>query len=75
MESLSSPLGEKLLISGWWGWLRHPNYLGEIIIHLSLILPCGKYSFLNHLLVKKLYLFHPKNQTNNGIVECYVCRN
>jgi len=41
MESLSSPLGEKLLISGWWGWLRHPNYLGEIIIHLSLILPCG----------------------------------
>lgn len=41
MESLSSPSGEKLLISGWWGWLRHPDYLGVIIMHLSFILPCG----------------------------------
>lgn len=41
MESLSSPSGEKLLISGWWGWLRHPNYLGEIIIHLALIMTSG----------------------------------
>lgn len=41
METLSSPSGEKLLISGWWGWLRHPNYLGEIIIHLAFIMTSG----------------------------------
>ena len=45
METLSSPSGEKLLISGWWGWLRHPNYLGEIIIHLAFIMTSGKFHF------------------------------
>jgi len=45
MESLSSPSGEKLLISGWWGWLRNPNYLGEVIIHMAFIMTSGEYLF------------------------------
>jgi len=34
--------GRKLLVSGWWGLVRHPNYLGEILIQWSWVLPAGK---------------------------------
>lgn len=40
MEILTSASG-KLLISGWWGWIRHPNYLGDILMHWAFVLPCG----------------------------------
>ncbi|KAI9551846.1 hypothetical protein GHT06_022182 [Daphnia sinensis] len=40
MEILTSASG-KLLISGWWGWLRHPNYLGDILMHWAFVFPCG----------------------------------
>ncbi|XP_057374967.1 delta(14)-sterol reductase LBR-like [Daphnia carinata] len=40
MDILTSATG-KLLISGWWGWLRHPNYLGDILMHWAFVLPCG----------------------------------
>merc|ERR1712087_1073623 len=31
--------GRKLLVSGWWGLVRHPNYLGEVLIQWSWVLP------------------------------------
>lgn len=37
--------GKGLLVTGWWGFVRHPNYLGDIIMALAWSLPCGK--FLN----------------------------
>lgn len=43
MEVLTSTSDGKLLISGWWGWLRHPNYLGDILMHFAFALPCGMY--------------------------------
>ncbi|XP_022081508.1 delta(14)-sterol reductase-like [Acanthaster planci] len=33
--------GKRLLTSGWWGWLRHPNYLGDLMMALSWSLCCG----------------------------------
>lgn len=30
-----------LLASGWWGLSRHFNYTGDLIISLSMCLPCG----------------------------------
>lgn len=30
LQFLQTKRGTKLLISGWWGFLRHPNYLGEL---------------------------------------------
>ncbi|KAH7100262.1 ERG4/ERG24 ergosterol biosynthesis protein [Auriculariales sp. MPI-PUGE-AT-0066] len=33
--------GSKLLTSGWWGFLRHPNYLGDWIMALSWSLLTG----------------------------------
>ncbi|XP_071784735.1 delta(14)-sterol reductase TM7SF2-like [Asterias amurensis] len=33
--------GKRLLVSGWWGWVRHPNYLGDILLALSWSMCCG----------------------------------
>ena len=42
LETLPTAGGKKLLVSGWWGLVRHPNYLGEILIQWSWVLPAGK---------------------------------
>lgn len=34
-------IGGRLLVSGWWGILRKPNYLGDLLIALSFSLPTG----------------------------------
>jgi steroid 5-alpha reductase family enzyme len=44
-------IGGKLLISGFWGYARHINYLGDLIVGLSFSLPawfggCGLASFV-----------------------------
>lgn len=31
--------GKKLLVSGLWGMVRHPNYTGDILIHSALAVP------------------------------------
>jgi hypothetical protein len=41
LETLSTQRGTKLIVSGWWGFCRHPNYLGDLIMALSWSLPCG----------------------------------
>ncbi|XP_067831118.1 delta(14)-sterol reductase LBR-like isoform X4 [Heptranchias perlo] len=41
LETIDTNTGTKLLVSEWWGWLRHPNYLGDIVVHLAWSLPCG----------------------------------
>ena len=33
--------GKRLLVSGWWGLVRHPNYLGDIIMAFAWTFPCG----------------------------------
>lgn len=30
-------------MSGWWGMVRHPNYLGDLIMALAWSLPCGEW--------------------------------
>lgn len=35
LETIPTYRGKKILVSGWWGWVRHPNYLGDIIMHWS----------------------------------------
>ncbi|XP_027973674.1 delta(14)-sterol reductase isoform X1 [Eumetopias jubatus] len=46
LETIPTATGRQLLVSGWWGVVRHPNYLGDLIMALAWSLPCG----VSHLL-------------------------
>ncbi|XP_044536693.1 delta(14)-sterol reductase TM7SF2 isoform X1 [Gracilinanus agilis] len=46
LETIPTATGRHLLVSGWWGMVRHPNYLGDLIMALAWSLPCG----VTHLL-------------------------
>ncbi|XP_052057267.1 delta(14)-sterol reductase LBR [Apodemus sylvaticus] len=46
LKTIPTSTGKSLLVSGWWGFVRHPNYLGDLIMALAWSLPCG----FNHLL-------------------------
>ncbi|XP_071784802.1 delta(14)-sterol reductase TM7SF2-like [Asterias amurensis] len=41
LQSIPTSTGKRLLVSGWWGLVRHPNYLGDLILALSWSLYCG----------------------------------
>jgi delta14-sterol reductase len=41
LKYISTPTGSKLLVSGWWGLSRHPNYLGDWIVAWAYSLPTG----------------------------------
>lgn len=41
LETIPTSQGKKLLVSGWFGWIRHPNYLGVFIMHLCWTALCG----------------------------------
>ncbi|CAL8362997.1 unnamed protein product [Lota lota] len=46
LETIATATGKRLLVSGWWGLVRHPNYLGDLLMALAWSLPCG----FSHLL-------------------------
>lgn len=41
LETIPTSTGKKLLVSGWWGMCRKPNYFGDILMALSWSLACG----------------------------------
>ncbi|OBS64325.1 hypothetical protein A6R68_07136 [Neotoma lepida] len=41
LKTIHTSTGKSLLVSGWWGFVRHPNYLGDLIMALAWSLPCG----------------------------------
>eukprot|EP00731_Ephydatia_muelleri_P000211 Em0001g211a len=51
LKTLSTERGTKLLISGWWGLCRHPNYVGDLVMALSWSLPCGFTNILPYFYV------------------------
>ncbi|XP_023808787.1 lamin-B receptor isoform X2 [Oryzias latipes] len=53
LKSIPTATGRSLLVSGWWGMVRHPNYLGDLMMALAWSLPCG----FSHLLPWH-YLIH-----------------
>lgn len=52
--------GTRLLTSGWWGWSRHMNYLGDLMIALSWCLPAlfGNALPYFHMLYFTILLVH-----------------
>ncbi|KAF9269087.1 ERG4/ERG24 ergosterol biosynthesis protein [Marasmius fiardii PR-910] len=41
LKFMTTTTGSKLLISGWWGVSRHPNYLGDLLMAWAWSLPTG----------------------------------
>lgn len=37
LKTIPTASGKRLIVSGYWGVVRHPNYLGEMLIITSLI--------------------------------------
>uniref|UniRef100_G1DGB3 Delta(14)-sterol reductase TM7SF2 n=1 Tax=Capra hircus TaxID=9925 RepID=G1DGB3_CAPHI len=48
LETISTATGRRLLVSGWWGMVRHPNYLGDLIMALAWSLPCGVFHLFSY---------------------------
>ncbi|XP_077567684.1 delta(14)-sterol reductase LBR [Stigmatopora nigra] len=46
LKIIPTATGKSLLVSGWWGIVRHPNYLGDLLMALAWSIPCG----FSHLL-------------------------
>ncbi|XP_042359670.1 delta(14)-sterol reductase LBR [Plectropomus leopardus] len=46
LKTIPTATGKSLIVSGWWGVVRHPNYLGDLLMALAWSLPCG----FSHLL-------------------------
>ncbi|XP_052273236.1 delta(14)-sterol reductase TM7SF2-like isoform X2 [Dreissena polymorpha] len=46
LETIPTSVGKRLLVSGWWGLCRKPNYLGDILMAIAWSLPCGFHSIL-----------------------------
>ncbi|KAM7170437.1 delta(14)-sterol reductase TM7SF2 isoform 3-T3 [Macrochelys suwanniensis] len=53
LKTIPTATGRRLLVSGWWGFVRHPNYLGDLVMALAWSLPCG----LTHIL-PYFYVFY-----------------
>jgi delta14-sterol reductase len=49
----------RLLVSGFWGLARKPNYLGEILVYWAWSLPCGFASIVPYLPALWLTCFLP----------------
>lgn len=41
MDYLADGAGNRLMMSGLWGVVRHPNYLADLLCQLAFALPCG----------------------------------
>ena len=51
LKTLQTKRGTKLIISGWWGICRHPNYVGDLIMGLAWSLPCGFTSIIPYFYI------------------------
>ncbi|KAK2531956.1 Lbr [Columba guinea] len=51
LKFIPTATGKGLLVTGWWGFVRHPNYLGDIIMALAWSLPCVYSTRLTYALV------------------------
>ncbi|XP_058655476.1 delta(14)-sterol reductase TM7SF2 isoform X1 [Onychostoma macrolepis] len=67
LKTIRSPAGSSLLVSGWFGWVRHPNYSGDILMMFAWCLPCGFSSVLPYF--PALQCFQLLRQRANEIEE------
>ncbi|KAL9953546.1 hypothetical protein ACROYT_G040979 [Oculina patagonica] len=81
-ETILTPTGRRLLASGWWGVVRHPNYLGDIIMAFAWTIPCGISNpipffypvYLTILLVHRELRDEANNRRKYGAIWDEYCR-
>lgn len=81
-ETIMTSSGKRLLVSGWWGLVRHPNYLGDIIMAFAWTFPCGFNHaipyfypvFVTFLLVDRELRDEKKNRLKYGTSWDEYCR-
>ncbi|XP_019405089.1 PREDICTED: lamin-B receptor isoform X1 [Crocodylus porosus] len=66
LKFIPTATGKSLLVSDWWGFVRHPNYLGDIIMALAWSLPCGFNHILPYFYVIYFTLFIIHREARDG---------
>lgn len=68
LKTMPTESGKRLLITGWWGLCRHPNYLGDLLISLSYALCTGFQHFMPYLgfLFLVMLLIDRENRDSEG---------
>eukprot|EP01094_Clydonella_sp_ATCC50884_P026021 TRINITY_DN7008_c0_g1_i2.p1 TRINITY_DN7008_c0_g1~~TRINITY_DN7008_c0_g1_i2.p1 ORF type:complete len:441 (+),score=98.36 TRINITY_DN7008_c0_g1_i2:59-1381(+) len=51
LKTMKTERGTQLIISSWWGLVRHPNYVGDWLMAWSWCLPCGFNNILPYFYV------------------------
>ncbi|XP_051159041.1 delta(14)-sterol reductase TM7SF2 [Leptopilina boulardi] len=75
LETIPTVRGKKLIVSGIWGYVRHPNYLGDIILHWSIaglfivkdVLPYYNAIFLTTMLIYRSFRDNKRCQQRYGL--------
>ena len=70
LETMPTARGTKLIVSGWWGFCRHPNYLGDLIMALAWSLPCG----FSHVLPYFYFIYFLALLVHRQIRDEHHCR-
>ena len=72
-EYLQTEQGGRLLLSGFWGWSRHFNYVGDILMALSWSLPCLFDSLLPYFypIYFAILLIHRERRDNHFCSQKY----
>ncbi len=56
MDVIPNSSGKRILAGGWWGRLRHPDDLGDILMALGLTIPAGTASLVPWIMPLMLVL-------------------
>lgn len=67
LETITTSTGKSLIVSGWWGFVRRPNYLGDIIMAFSWALLCGFESCIPYFypIYLTILLIHRERRDSN----------
>lgn len=70
LKTMPTRRGTKLIVSGWWGFCRHPNYVGDLIMALSWSLPCG----FSHILPYFYFIYFTALLIHRQLRDEHHCR-
>ncbi len=72
-EFIETRRGKRLLVSGFWGWSRHMNYLGDWLLGLAWSLPCAFGSMLPYFypIYLAVLLVHRERRDHHNCAKQY----